>query len=101
MSVRSAVALHQGADEEFLASAAVAPADAHELSAVHRAALRLADTYLTHPAGMTDADRQAVSGELTAPQIVELVVKLMTYSSDKVMVALGFDLEEPGHFVID
>jgi alkylhydroperoxidase family enzyme len=92
MSVRGAVAQQQGANEELLAEV-----DHYEdsgLSPFRKAALRLADAYLSYPAGMTDAVREEVRVHLTSAQIAELVLKLMGYSSDKIMVALGLDLEE-------
>ncbi len=72
-----------------------------ELSASQRAALRLADAYLTQPADMSDATRQEVADAFTPVQVVELVVKLMGFSSDKVMVALGLDLEKVEIFTMD
>jgi alkylhydroperoxidase family enzyme len=92
MSARSAVALQQGADEELLA--AVDHYEQSDLSPVQQAALRLADTYLGLPAAMSDAVRQDVGDHLTSVQAVEIVLKLMGFSSDKVMVALGLDFEE-------
>ena len=92
MSVRGAVAQQQGVDEELLAEV-----DHYEdsgLSPFQKAALRLADAYLNYPAGMTDEVRAEVLGQLTSAQVAELVLKLMGFSSDKIMVALGLDLEE-------
>src|SRR5438067_6600034 len=92
MSVRSAVALQQGVDEEFLAK--VDDYERSDLSDMRKATLRLADAYLTSPAEMGDEVRKGALEHLTTPQIVETVLHLMQYSSDKVMVALGLDLEE-------
>lgn len=92
MSVRGAVAQQQGVNEELLAEV-----DHYEdsgLSPFQKAALRLADAYLNYPAGMTDEVRDEVLSHLTSAQIAELVLKLMGYSSDKIMVALGLDLED-------
>lgn len=92
MSVRGAVAQQQGADEELLAEV-----DHYEdsgLSDFQKAALRLADVYLTYPAGMSDEAKSEVLRHLSAAQVAELVLKLMGFSSDKIMVALGLDLEE-------
>lgn len=92
MSVRGAVAQQQGVDEELLAEV-----DHYEdsgLSGFQKAALRLADVYLNYPAAMTDEVRAEVLGQLTAAQVAELILKLMGFSSDKIMVALGLDLEE-------
>lgn len=65
-----------------------------ELSEFQKAALRLTDAYLTSPAHMPDSVREAVAAQLSAGQTVELAVKLMGFSNDKVMVALGFDLDQ-------
>jgi len=94
MSVRSAVALDEGVDEELLAKV-----DTHEtsdLTEVQKAALRLADVYLGVPSAADDDTRAKILGELTSIQVVETVLKLMQWSSDKVMVALGHDLDEVG-----
>jgi alkylhydroperoxidase family enzyme len=92
MSARSAVALQQGADEDMLA--AVDHYEDSDLSPAQQAALRLADAYLTYPAEMSESVKQEVAAQLTPVQIVESVLKLMGFSSDKVMVALGLDLDE-------
>ena len=92
MSVRGAVAQQQGADEELLAE--VDHYEDSDLSPTRKAALRLADAYLTYPAGMTDEVKDEVRRHLTSAQVAELVLKLMGYSSDKIMVALGLDLDE-------
>ena len=92
MSARSAVALQEGVDEDLLS--AVDHYRDSEISKSQQAALALADAYLTFPAEMTDAVREEVSGHLSAAQVIELVLKLMGYSSDKAMVALGLDFEE-------
>ena len=92
MSVRGAVAQQQGADEELLAE--VDHYEDSRLTPMQKAALRLADAYLTYPAGMGDEVKEEVLSHLSAAQVAELVVKLMGFSSDKIMVALGLDLEE-------
>jgi alkylhydroperoxidase family enzyme len=92
MSVRSAVALQRGATEEMLTS--VDRYEESDLTAEQQAALKLADAYLVAPAEMTDATKRDVAAHLSAEQIVELVLKLMGFSSDKVTVALGLDLDE-------
>jgi alkylhydroperoxidase family enzyme len=99
MSARSAVAQQHGVDEEMLA--AVDHPEDSDLSAAQRAALALADAYLTSPAAMTDAVRQEVAAHLDPRQVVELVLKLTGFSSDKVMVALGHDLDEVRPFTMD
>jgi alkylhydroperoxidase family enzyme len=99
MSARSAVALQQGVDENMLSE--VDHYEDSELSPAQRAALRLADAYLTYPAEMSDAAKQEVAAHLNPVQVVETVLKLMGFSSDKVMVALGLDLDEVRVFTMD
>jgi len=92
MSVRSAVALEQGADEQLLAK--VDDYEHSDLPEMQKAALRLADAYLMSQADISDEVKKSALEHLTPAQIVETVLHLMQYSSDKVMVALGLDLEE-------
>lgn len=92
MSARSAVALQQGVDEPMLD--AVDHYQDSDFTPTQRAALRLADAYLASPADMSDEVRKEIAEHLSAAQIVELVLKLVGFSNDKVMVALGLDLEE-------
>jgi len=72
-----------------------------DLSPAQRAALTLADAYLTSPADMSESAEQEVAEHLSALQAVEVVLKLMGFSSDKVMVALGLDLDEVRIFTMD
>jgi|SRR5580704_9003485 alkylhydroperoxidase family enzyme len=99
MSARSAVAQQRGVDEEMLD--AVDQYRDHDLLPFQQAALALADSYLTSPAEMTDAVKQEVSAQLSPAQVVEVVLKLMGFSSDKAMVALGLDLDEVRTFTMD
>ena len=98
MSVRSAVALQQGADDDLLER--VDHYEESDLSDAQKAALRLADAYLTSPAHMVDSVKESVAAHLTRAQAVELAVKLMGFSNDKVMIALGFDLDEVGRILM-
>ena len=92
MSARSAVALQEGVDEDLLSD--VDHYRDSEFPPLQQAALVLADAYLTSPAEMSEAAREEVAAHLSAMQVVEVVLKLMGYSSDKAMVALGLDFEE-------
>ena len=92
MSARSAVALQRGADEQMLD--AVDHYRDSDLSPAQQAALALADAYLTSPADMPTAVRDEVASQLSAVQAIEIVLKLMGFSSDKAMVALGLDFDE-------
>jgi alkylhydroperoxidase family enzyme len=98
MSARGAVAQQQGADEELLGK--VDDYERSDLSPTQVAALRLADAYLTAPAAMTDAVREDVAAHLSAVQVVEVVLKVMGFSSDKAMVALGIDFDEERPFTM-
>jgi alkylhydroperoxidase family enzyme len=92
MSARSAVAQQQGADEETLE--AVDHFEQSEFTPAQKAALRLADAYLTSPGSMPESVKEDVAAHLSTAQVVELAVKLMGFSSDKAMVALGLDFDE-------
>jgi alkylhydroperoxidase family enzyme len=65
-----------------------------ELPAAQQAALALADAFLIAPAEMSDDVRREVAAHLEPAQVVEVVLKIAGFSGDKVMVALGLDLEE-------
>jgi alkylhydroperoxidase family enzyme len=92
MSARGAVAQQQGADEQMLEQ--VDHYETSDFTARQKAALRLADAYLIAPGSVTDATRADIASELTPTQIVETVLKVMGFSSDKAMVALGLDFDE-------
>ena len=98
MSARGAVAQQQGVGEEMLAK--VDRYDDSDLSPMQVAALRLADAYLGAPAETSDAVRAEVATHLIAVQVVELVAKLVGFSSDKAMVALGIDFDEERPFTM-
>jgi alkylhydroperoxidase family enzyme len=98
MSARGAVAQQQGVDEQMLDK--VDHYDDSDLSPEQRAALRLADGYLVAPAAMSDAARAEIAARLSPAQVVELVLKLMGFSSDKAMVALGLDFDEVRTFTL-
>ena len=92
MSVRSAVAQQKGADEAMLA--AVDDYQESDLSEGQKSALHVADAYLTAPAAIDEAFTRTVAEHLSPVQLVEIAVKLVGFSSDKVMVALGLDFDE-------
>ena len=92
MSARSAVALQRGVDEDMLA--AVDHYQDSDLSPAQQAALSLADAYLTSPAETSESVTREAATHLSPIQVVELVLKLMGFSSDKVTVALGLDMDE-------
>jgi alkylhydroperoxidase family enzyme len=98
MSVRGAVAQQQGVDEQMLDQ--VDHYEDSDLSAEQRAALGVADDYLIAPGTMSDAARAHIAAHLTPAQVVELVLKLTGFSSDKALVALGIDFDEVRTFTM-
>ena len=98
MSARGAVAQQQGVDEQMLDQ--VDHYEDSDLSPEQQAALRLADGYLIAPAAMSDAAHAEIAARLTPAQVVELVLKLMGFSSDKAMVALGLDFDQVQTFTM-
>lgn len=98
MSARGAVAQQQGADEAMLEQ--VDHYDDSDLSPAQRAALRLTDAYLIAPADMDEAVRADVLAHLDPDQVVEVVLKVMGFSSDKALVALGIDFDEVRTFTM-
>ena len=80
--------------------AAVDHYEQSELSPVQQAALRLADAYLIVARGDERGGQTSLADHLSPEQAVELVLKLMGFSSDKVMVALGLDFDEINVFTM-
>jgi hypothetical protein len=98
MGYRDAVALQAGVDDNMLALV-----DDHEhspLSVKQKAALRFADAYLNGPVAVDDDLRAELTAYFTPTELGALLVRLMHFSSDKVMVALGLDLAEPVRQVV-
>lgn len=88
MSLRRAVARPAGVDD---LNGAVAAYERSALSACQKVALRLADRFLANPSGLGPEHRAEALECFTPAQIVELVLKLVSFSSDKTAVALGLD----------
>ena len=98
MGYRDAGALQAGVDDDMLALV-----DDHEHSALNakqKAALRFADAYLNGPVPVDDELRAELASHFTSEELGSLLVRLMQFSSDKVMVALGLDLDEPVRQVV-
>jgi hypothetical protein len=57
----------------------------------HKVALRLHETFLTHPAGLTDELREQSLDHFTPEQIVELVFKYMWWSTNRPVATIGPD----------
>jgi alkylhydroperoxidase family enzyme len=98
MSARGAVAQQQGVDEQMLDK--VDHYEDSDLPAQQQASLRLADAYLIAPGALSDSVRAEIAAHLTPAQIVELVLKLMGFASDKALVALGIDYDEVQTFTM-
>lgn len=56
-----------------------------------RAALELADAFVTDPARIDDGLRQRALRQLTADEIVEVLFDVIAWSQQKVLVALSLD----------
>ena len=98
MGVRSAVALEAGVDDELLAMV-----DDYEhslLNPAQKAALRFADAFLRGPTPIDDELRTELLRHLSSSELGALAVRLMHFSTDKVMVALGLDLSEVRHQIM-
>ena len=61
------------------------------LSEQHKVALRLTDAYLTDPAGFSRAAGDETLRQFEPAQIVELLLKLSTWTVNKSVTALGLD----------
>jgi hypothetical protein len=98
MGYRDAVALQAGVDDNMLAL--VDDYEHSALSAKQKAALRFADAYLNGPVAIDDDLRAELTSHFTPTELGSLLVRIMHFSSDKVMVALGLDLSEPVRQVV-
>jgi hypothetical protein len=98
MGYRDAGALQAGVDENMLAF--VDQYEQSPLTEKQKIALRFADAYLLGPDAV-DADlRDELTKHFSPTELGALLVRLMHYSSDKVMVALGLDLDMPVRQVV-
>jgi alkylhydroperoxidase family enzyme len=57
----------------------------------HKAALRLHDAFLAHPAGLPDGVRVQVLEHFSPAQVVELAFKFLWWSTNRITVTLGDD----------
>ena len=86
--------------------------ESSDLPERHKVALRLTDAFVTDPARIGDELRAQLLAHFTPEQIVELLLDIVSWSLQKVQVALGFDapveadrlavldFDEHGHTVI-
>ena len=56
-----------------------------------KAALALADAYMTTPEAIPDAVRDAVAAHFTPAQATEITLDVLAFSKQKVLVSLGID----------
>jgi hypothetical protein len=90
--------LQAGVDEHMLALV-----DDYEHSALsdkQKVALRFADAFLLGPRTVDDELRTEMLRHFAPDELGALLVRLMHYSNDKVMVALGLDLDSPVRQVV-
>ena len=89
MSMRRAVAWPSGSGD--LMDAALAYERNETLSESQRVALRLHDAFLDRPAALSAAARAEALAHFSPPQIVELALKFMYWSTNRPVVTLGGD----------
>jgi alkylhydroperoxidase family enzyme len=87
--------------------------EASDLPERQKVALRFADAFLAAPAAFGAAERSALLEHYEPAQVVELALKLVAWSVNKSMVALGvdhpideerltpFDYDDEGRLVLD
>jgi alkylhydroperoxidase family enzyme len=88
MSVRRAVARPVGAGDLL---EDVRRYEQSDLPEHQKAALRLADAFLAYPAGFRGDATAATLAHFSPSQVVELALKLVWWSSNKVTITLGAD----------
>lgn len=93
MGLRNAVALQSGATEDLLESSR--RADDPGIATEHRAALLLCQAFLEDPSSFSPQAAAEVAGAFAPAEVIELLVRLIMWSSDKTLIALGLDLDEP------
>jgi alkylhydroperoxidase family enzyme len=98
MGYRDAGALQAGVDEQMLAL--VDDYEQSTLTDKQKIALRFADAYLLGPATVDNELRRDLTAHFTPTELGALLVRLMHFTSDKVMVALGLDLDSPVRQVV-
>jgi alkylhydroperoxidase family enzyme len=87
--------LQHGATEDLISQ--VDCFETSDLSEAQKVVLRFADVFLSSPAELTDELRESVRSHFTSAQIVELVFRLIGWTRNKPMVALGLELDEVRH----
>lgn len=89
MSMRRAVARPAGSGD--LMDEALAYEQSGSLLDYQKVALRLHDVFLSEPGRLTVAARAEALAHFTAPQIVELVLKFLFWTTNRPVVVLGGD----------
>jgi alkylhydroperoxidase family enzyme len=89
MSVRRAVA--RPAEVDDLLDEVRVYEQSSLLPAHHKAAIRFTEAFLIDPNGLDDEARSRMLEHFSPEQIVELTFKLMYWSCNKALIALGID----------
>jgi hypothetical protein len=87
--MRRAVA--RPADADDLMTLAVDFEEAAEFSERQKAAFRMHDAFLDHPAGFGAAGRAEILDHYSAAQVVELALKFFWWSTNRATVSIGGD----------
>ena len=75
--------------------------ESSDLAERHKVALRLTDAFVTDPNRIDDDLRAQLLAHFTPEQIVELLLDIVSWTLQKVQVALGFDAPvEPGRLAV-
>ncbi len=89
MSLRLGVARDAGLDETMAAK--IDRYEQSDLPERHKVALRLTDAFVTAPGAISEDLRAQVRRHFTEAQIVELMLDMSKWSTQKLSVALGTD----------
>ena len=89
MSLRLGVARDAGLDESMAAK--IDHYEDSDLPEHQKVALRLTDAFVTAPGAISDELREQVRSHFTEAQIVELMLDMSKWSTQKLPVALGTD----------
>lgn len=89
MSLRLGVARDNGLDEDMAAK--IDRYEASDLPERHKVALRLTDAFVTAPGSIGAELRAQARAHFTEAQLVELMLDMSKWSTQKLSVALGTD----------
>jgi hypothetical protein len=89
MSLRLAVARQAGMDETI--DAKIQRYESSDLSERHKVALRLTDAIVVYPRRLSEELRGQLHATFTPAEIVEVMLDVVSWSKQKIPVALGTD----------